>query len=265
MQLVIRVALFSFLFSVSSSVFAAGGFTWMGAVVHRFHLPHGSEVVITFSLVGIFLVGMGILYRIKIARVANIVIPDRGVSCRNIIEAYGQFIYNQCRVILGPNKVRQYFPFLATLFIFILISNVVGLIPGFLPPTEHLATTLALGVLAFVYYNYKGCQEVGVWNYFKHFAGPMLVLAPMVFPIEILSNLIRPLSLALRLRGNMYGDHVVLGVFTDLAPGGLIIPVIFLFMGLLVSFIQAYVFTSLTMVYISLATSHHDHDEAPHH
>ena len=169
----------------------------------------------------------------------------------------------QCRV--RTRSRAQVFPFIATLFLFIFFSNIIGLVPGFLPPTEYLTTTFALGILTFIYYNYKGCREVGTLNYLKHFAGPMFLLAPLVFPIEILSNLIRPVSLALRLRGNMYGDHIVLSVFTELSPGGLIIPIIFLFMGLLVSFIQAYVFTSLTMVYISLATAHHDHGGAESH
>ena len=249
----------------SSSAFAGSGFTWMGSLAHALNLPHGGDTVLTFALAGLLLVLAGVCYRIKIAKVENVVLPDKGISFRNLVEAYGQFIYDQCKAVLGESKAPQYFPFIATLFLLILICNILGLVPGFLPPTEHLTTTFALGVLAFVYYNYKGCREVGTWNYFKHFMGPMLALAPLVFPIEILSNLIRPVSLALRLRGNMYGDHIVLSVFSELAPGGLIIPVVFLFMGLLVSCIQAYVFTSLTMVYISLATAHHDHEGSEHH
>ena len=131
--------------------------------------------------------------------------------------------------------------------------------PGFLPPTENLNTTLALGVFAFVYYNIQGCKAQGTWNYIKHFAGPLWYMAVLIFPIEIISNLVRPLSLALRLRYNIFGDHVAMGIFSDLVP--LFVPVIFLFLGLLVSVIQAYVFSTLTMVYISLATAHHDHDE----
>lgn len=250
--------------ALNAPAMAASGFTWMGALAHGLHLPHGSDTVMTFAFVGLILVLIGIFYRAKVGNVENVVLPDKGVSFRNLVEAYGQFIYDQCKAALGEKQAPQYFPFMATLFLFILFSNIIGLIPGFLPPTEHLTTTFALGILSFVYYNYRGCREVGVWNYLKHFAGPMLALAPLVFPIEILSNLIRPVSLALRLRGNMYGDHIVLSVFSELAPGGLVIPVIFLFMGLLVSFIQAYVFTSLTMVYISLATAHHDHGDSSH-
>ena len=93
--------------------------------------------------------------------------------------------------------------------------------------------------------------------------GPVWNLAPLIFVIEIISHCVRPLSLALRLRGNMYGDHLVLSIFSDLVPLG--VPVIFLFIGLFVCFVQAFVFSLLSMVYISLATEHHDHDEAEAH
>jgi len=104
---------------------------------------------------------------------------------------------------------------------------------------------------------------MGTINYIKHFAGPLWYMAVLIFPIEILSNFVRPISLALRLRGNMYGDHLVLSIFSDLTP--IIIPIAFLVLGLLVSIIQAFVFTVLSMVYISLATAHHDHGEEEHH
>ncbi len=242
----------------SSSALAAGGFNWMNGIAHALHVP---QQVVTFGAIGLVLVVIGLFYRASVARVSNTIIPDKGVTFRNLVEAYGQFIYNQCKAVIGEDEAHKYFPFIATLFLFIFTSNIIGLVPGFLPPTEFLSTTFALGTVAFVYYNLKGCKELGVKNYLAHFAGPIWYMAVLIFPIEILSNFIRPVSLALRLRGNMYGDHIVLSVFSDLAPGGLIIPVIFLFMGLLVSAIQAFVFTSLTMVYISLATAHHDHDD----
>lgn len=242
------------------SAFAGGGFLWLNGIADMLHIP---QQVVTLGLIGSLMIIMGVAYRIRMANVDNVIIPDKGVTFRNLIEAYGQFIYDQCKTVIGEKEGPKYFTFISTLFLFIFICNITGLIPGFLPPTEFLTTTLALGVVAFVYYNIKGCKELGTWNYLKHFAGPMALLAPLIFPIEILSNFIRPVSLALRLRGNMSGDHIVLGVFSDMVP--YVVPVIFLFLGLLVSFIQAFVFTSLTMVYISLATAHHDHDDHGHH
>ena len=249
---------FAFCFLLSSPVFAAGGFTWMGQLAHWLHLPKGSEHFLTFGFIGAIIIVVGIVYCRRVAKLSRPFLPDSKISLRGLVEAYGQFIYNLCQASLGQ-KAPQYFPFIATLFIFIFLSNAIGLIPGFLPPTEQISTTLALSLLAFVYYNYRGCYEVGTWNYFKHFAGPMLALAPLVLPIEILSNFIRPASLSLRLWGNIYGDHVILNVFSELAPWGLLIPVIFLFLGLVISLIQAYVFTSLTIVYINLAIAEGDH------
>jgi F-type H+-transporting ATPase subunit a len=147
-----------------------------------------------------------------------------------------------------------------TFFITILISNLIGLIPGFLPPTGSLNTTIALGFFSFIYYNIIGCKVQGTFNYIKHFAGPLWYMTVLIFPIEIVSNFIRPISLALRLKSNMEGDHLVLSIFSDLVPYG--VPIVFLALGLFVCFIQAYVFTMLSMVYINLVVSHHDHDES---
>jgi len=250
---------------VSANAYAGSGFTWIGTLLHKFHIPL-QEHVATFLFVFAMLTLVGLVYRQKVAAADNAIIPDRGFSLRNVVEAYGSFIYGQCRSVLGEDQAPKYFKFVATIFLVIFISNAIGLVPGFLPPTENLSLTLALGAFSFIYYNVKGCREVGTWNYLKHFAGPLWYMAVLIFPIEILSNFIRPVSLALRLRGNMMGDHKVLETFLNLEIAGFNIAAIggaipFYLLGLLVCFIQAYVFTMLSMVYISLATAHHDHDE----
>ena len=230
----------------------------MGTLVNTFHLPI-AEHVLTFGLVGILLTVCGFVYRAKLKSASNTIIPDEGITFRNITEMYGSFIYAQCRAVIGEDEADEYFSFVSIIFLVILSCNLIGLIPGFLPPTEYLTTTLALGLFSFVYYNIKGCKKQGVVNYLKHFAGPLWYMAFIIFPIEIISNAIRPISLGLRLRFNIMGDHLVLSEFSKLVPIGL--PVVFMMLGILVSFIQAYVFTVLSMVYISLAVSHHDHDE----
>ncbi|MCP4913771.1 MAG: F0F1 ATP synthase subunit A [Oligoflexia bacterium] len=240
--------------------FSAGGFTWFGGLAEATQVKGH---VITFIFIGVLLTLVGIFYRSKISKVSNEVIPDKGITFRNIVELYGNFIYGQCKAIIGEKEAPIYFPFIATVFLVILVCNLIGLIPGFLPPTEYLSTTLALGAFSFIYYNVVGCKEQGVVNYIAHFAGPLWYLAILIFPIEIISNCIRPLSLALRLRSNMMGDHIVLTQFSDLVP--LVVPVVFMILGLLVSFIQAYVFTVLTMVYIQMAVAHHDHEEGHAH
>jgi F-type H+-transporting ATPase subunit a len=256
----------------STTAFASEGFTWLSQVAkvtgieEAFHHQeiHHYEHVLTFLLVCVLLVVAALLYRAKTANKDATLIPDKGITFRNITEMYGSFIMTQCRAVLGEKDAPKYFSFVATIFILIFLSNAIGLIPGFLPPTESINTTLALGLFSFFYFNIKGCKEMGTLNYLKHFAGPLWYMAILIFPIEIISTCIRPLSLALRLYGNMYGDHMVLGTFSNLAP--LAVPVVFMLLGLLVSFIQAYVFIMLSMVYVSLATAHHDHgDHHAHH
>lgn len=256
----IRFLFLTFLLFSSFNVYAAGGFTWIGSLTHSFHLS-GYDHVFTFIFIGFLLTAVGFVYRMKVSNVYDVVIPDNKVSIRNFVELYGNFIYSQCKDIMGESGAQKYFSFIATIFLVIFSCNIIGLVPGFLPPTEHFSTTFALGAFSFLYYNIKGCKEQGVVNYVKHFAGPLWYLAILIFPIEIISNFVRPLSLALRLKNNMMGDHLVLTEFSKLIP--LFIPIIFMLLGILVSFIQAYVFTLLSMVYISLAV-HHDHDEDHH-
>lgn len=244
-------------FLVSSEIFAAG-FTWIGTVV-----PKGTDHIFTFVFVALVILFIGIVYRSKVQKSSNPVIPDKGFTLKNLCEAYGHFIMNQAKSIIGEEEGPKYFSFLAALFLILVLNNLVGLVPGFLPPTENFNTTFALGAISFIYYNMKGCKEQGILNYLKHFCGPLWYLAFLILPIEIISNFIRPLSLGLRLRSVMYGDHLVLGIFSDLAP--IIIPIIFMILGILVSLIQAFVFTILSAVYISMAVAHHDHDEGHAH
>ena len=247
-------------FFLNSLAYANEGYTYTSGIAKSLNLP---EHVVTLIIVSLILIVLGLFYRSKLASLKNVVEPDKSISLRNIIESYGEFIYAQCRTVIGDKETPKYFEFIGALFLFILFSNLIGLIPGFMPPTENINTTLALGVASFLYYNYVGCKEQGTLNYLKHFAGPLWYMAVLILPIELISNAVRPLSLAMRLRGNIYGDHLVVGVFSSIFEpySQYLLPIPFLLLGLLVCFIQAYVFTVLTMVYISLATAHHDHGE----
>jgi F-type H+-transporting ATPase subunit a len=150
---------------------------------------------------------------------------------------------------------QKYVPLIGAIFVYILFNNFFGLVPGVTPATENLNTTLAAGLSVFVLYNAFGLKENGI-GYLKHFLGPLIWLAPLMLPIELISHLVRPASLGLRLMGNMTGDHTVLGIFLNLVPIG--VPIIFYVLGMFVCFVQAFVFSLLSMVYISLATAH-DH------
>lgn len=245
----------AFLFA-HSSAFASGGFTWLGGLSHSLHLPEHTVTLILTSLIVLIL---GFVYRLKVKSVKNPTIPDKGISFRNFFEAIGEFIYNLTKNIMGEKEAEKYFPMVVMVFSFIFLNNVIGLIPGFLPPTDNLNTTLALGVFVFIYYNIEGIKAQGLVGHIKHFMGPVWYLAILIFPLELISHSVRPVSLGLRLKGNMEGDHLVLSIFSGLVP--YLVPIPFYVIGLFVCFMQAFVFTLLTMVYISLATEHHDHDE----
>ncbi len=153
---------------------------------------------------------------------------------------------------IGKNG-RRYFPLMGTFAFFILVSNLLANVPGFQPPTSNLNTTVALGVLSFFYYNYQGIRINGM-GYVRQFLGDPLWLAPLMIPIEILSHLSRPLSLSVRLFGNIFGEHTLASVFFLLAPIGL--PVVFAPLGVFVAFMQTFVFVMLSMIYISGAIEH---------
>lgn len=182
------------------------------------------------------------------------VVPDASLSARNTFELLVESIGGLARSVIGHHSER-YVPILATFFIFILCSNLLGLLPGFLPPTSDFDITFGLGVCSFLIFNYYGFKEQGM-GYLAHFAGPFWWLAWLIFPLEIIGVLVRPFSLGLRLFGNLFGDHLVLEIFTDLTKVG--IPVIFYFLGTLVAVIQAFVFTLLSMIYVALSVAHHD-------
>jgi F-type H+-transporting ATPase subunit a len=182
-------------------------------------------------------------------------VPDEKLTVRNFFEIVSEKLYGLAVNVMGKHGAEKYFPVVGALFLFIFVSNFIGLVPGLLPPTDNLNTTFALGAFVFIYYNFVGLKENGL-AYLKHFAGPVLWLAPLMLVVEIASHVFRPISLGLRLRGNIMGDHVVLGIFNDLLPYA--VPAIFYGVGLFVSLVQAFVFCLMTMVYISLSASH-DH------
>jgi F-type H+-transporting ATPase subunit a len=143
---------------------------------------------------------------------------------------------------------KAYFPLIASIAFFILASNLIALIPGFYPPTANLNTNAAMALTVFFMTHAIGVKEHGL-GYFKHFCGPVPWLAPLIIPIELVGHLARPLSLTLRLFGNMYGHEIVLMIFFTLVP--VLVPLPMMLMGVMVAFIQAFVFMLLSMIYIA--------------
>ncbi|MCM2278013.1 MAG: F0F1 ATP synthase subunit A [Oligoflexia bacterium] len=231
-------------------------FTWISLIPGLNHAPNH---VVMAALVALMLLITTFIARGQLLSVMKMtdggLVPESRLTFRNFFEIVAEKLYALTESVIGHHDAPIYFPVIGTLFVFIFTSNLIGLIPGFLPPTDNLNTTIGLGVFVFVYYNYAGFRAHGL-GYLKHFLGPMLWLAPLMLIIELASHVFRPLSLGLRLRGNIMGDHVVLGVFSGLVPYAL--PVVFYGLGLFVAFIQAFVFCLMTMVYISLSTAH-DH------
>lgn len=188
------------------------------------------------------------------------IVPPSRFSLRNLFEMVGDAIWSLTSGIMGEKNGRKYLPLIGTLAFFIFFSNVLSLIPGMAPPTATLKTNVALALVVFFVTHYEGIKAQGFKNYIKHFMGPILILAPLMFLIEIIGHLARPLSLSMRLMGNMTSDHKVVGVFFFLVP--FLVPVPFLILGTLVAIIQTLVFCLLSMVYINLAvTVHEGHDD----
>ena len=187
------------------------------------------------------------------------IVPPLRFSLRNLFEIVGDSIWGVVSSTMGEKNGRRFLPLIGTLACFIFFSNVLALIPGMAPPTSTLKTNVALAVTVFLITHIEGIRAQGVGNYFKHFLGPYLPIAPLMLVIELVGHIARPVSLSMRLMGNLFADHKVVGVIFMLAP--LLIPVPFLILGTLVAVIQTLVFCLLSMVYINMAITEHEHED----
>jgi F-type H+-transporting ATPase subunit a len=232
------------------------GFNWLSLIPGLGEFPNH---VVMAAIIAVILLVCTLTASAQLSKALKstegALIPEPKLTFRNFFEIIAEKLYALTESVIGHHDAPIFFPVIGSLFVFIFACNIIGLIPGFLPPTDNINTTLALGVFVFIYYNFAGLRANGL-GYLKHFMGPIVWLAPLMVLIEFAAHIFRPLSLALRLRGNIMGDHVVLGVFSSLVP--YILPVIFYGLGVFVAFIQAFVFCLMTMVYISLSTAH-DH------
>ena len=259
----------------------------MEAIDHPpiFHLPGIPDHVTYTWLAMIILAGVAFMATRRLELVPR--------GAQNAMEVVLEQIQGMIDDVMGPQG-RPYLPFIATLGLFILTANLMSLVPGLAGPTTNLNTTAACALVVFFAYHAIGLRKQGVVTYIKHFMGPVWWLAPLMMPIEIISHLARPLSLTLRLFGNMVGGHILLAVIFFLMGlngligwalhgglagalvGGLsgVIAVVFTVgflypLKMLVSFLQAFIFVMLTMLYIAGAIEHaeesHDGHAAAHH
>src|SRR5712691_9065715 len=170
--------------------------------------------------------------------------------------------------IVGPHGLK-YFPIVMTFAVLILVSNLMGLFPLFMTPTSATSVTFALGLTSFLYYNYVGIKENGLFGHLKHLAGPIWWIAWLIFPIELISNFIRPFSLGIRLFGNMFADEKVLETISGLHPPyshlwTIPFVVVLMFLSVFVASVQTFVFILLSQLYLS-EVSHPPHDKHAEH
>jgi F-type H+-transporting ATPase subunit a len=255
----------------------------MGVIEHPpiIHLPGIPDHVTYTWLVMIILVG------VAFAASRNVALVPRGAQ--NLMEVVLEQILGLIDDVMG-HEGRRYLPLIATLGLFILTANLMGIVPGANGPTANLNTTAACALIVFITYHLIGIRKQGLGRYLKHFMGPVPALAPLMVPIELISHLARPLSLTLRLFGNMFGGHILLAIIFVLmgldglmgwalsgsaagaivgSLGGVIMIVFtvgFLYpLKLLVALLQAFIFVMLTMLYISGAIEESEHHSEQHH
>jgi len=245
----------------------AGVHTTQGHVEHHeYKLGDIPEPWLLFSnalLVALVIVGFGIWATRRMAEI------PKGVQ--NFGEMIVETFVGFTRSVIGPGG-EKYAPLVGTLFLFIYISNLWGLIPGFHSPTSNLSTTFALGLIVFLYVQYEGIRARGIRGYLGHFWGPIPAAGILLFPVEVISEMVKPVTLAMRLFGNIFGEDTVIVVLATLGiavlPAFPFIPMHFpvLLLALLTTFVQALVFTLLTCIYLALQTSHEEHssEDAAH-
>lgn len=230
-------------------------------------ISHEYSHVAGSALVAIGLTALGLHVKSKLSKPDAHLLPEAKFSMLNfstlIVSGFRDLVNN----IVGHHS-EKYVPFVGATFLYILLMNLMGLIPGFLPPSENINTNLSMGLAVFLFYNYLGLKEHGL-HYGKQFTAglpgkghaPLLaiflsLIAGAMVLIESIGHIIRPFSLSLRLWGNINGDHTLVGVFNGLLPA--LVPIPFMLLGVFVCCVQAFVFSLLSTVYIKLAVSH-DH------
>ncbi len=228
--------------------------TWVGLIPGLNQLPGHVANAILISLLIVIMVLIG-TRKIRSLDPEELIVPEGKFTLQNLLESMVEGIVKLIGDTLGENVARDYLFVIGAGIFFILFCNLSGLIPGFNPPTGNINTTAACALTVFFLTHYFGWKEHGP-KYLKQFVGPFLWLAPLMIPIEIIGHLARPMSLSLRLFGNIMGDHLVAAIFVMLAP--ILVPVPLAFLGLFVAFVQTFVFTLLALAYFQGAISH-DH------
>jgi F-type H+-transporting ATPase subunit a len=223
-----------------------------------FHGPAGVQHVYAALFVLYLIAMIAVITDTSIRAAGKNLLPAERLTVVTFVELVVGTAYRMMSDIMGAKAARHFLPLIGTCAFFILLSNLVGLVPGFLPATDNFNTTIVLGLVIFVVTHIYGLKENG-WLHIKHFFGPIWWLAPLMVVIELISHIARPLSLAIRLMANMMADHMVLTIFCGLLPAVLFwvpIPLPMYLLGTLVAVVQTLVFCLLSTVYIAMAIEH---------
>lgn len=218
------------------------------AVQHRWAWDIPDHVIMAFLVLVISAVFFPLMSR-RISR-------DNPGTVQHILEGTVGALKSLLHEIIGHAGDR-YLYIIGAFTVFIFIANIFGLFYFLQPPTSNVNTTFALSISAFLFYNVEGIRRQGVLHYLKHFMGPVWWLAPLMFPIEMIGNVARILSLGVRLFGNIFGEHTATGIFMGLLP--FVVPWPMMGLGIFGAFLQTFVFIMLTMVYISGAIAAEEH------
>lgn len=249
----------------------ASGFSW-------FHLIPAVDHDTLFSSIGItkfnfvvlhawlaafVVVGLAIVARISLERAKRKqglerYMTDTTLTPRTAAEIYAGAIMGMMGDAMPKKEIPFFFPFIGGVFAYILFSNLISLVPGLLPPTDNVNNNVGIAIVVFIVFNAVGLIRDPV-GYLKHLWGPVWWLGVFMFPLEVFSLFLRPMSLTLRLTGNMFGDHMVFGLMSSLVP--FFVPTVFLMLACFVSAMQAFVFSLLSSVYIGLSLPHEAHGE----
>jgi F-type H+-transporting ATPase subunit a len=216
----------------------------------------GLEPIFGSLLVIAFIVYLAAGVRGEFRDLDHSVVPDKTLTTRTFLEAFAGYFYGMAKDVMGPKSAKRYFPLIGGAALFIFFSNSMALLPGLNPPTANLNVTFGCAIFVFIAFNYWGVKENG-WGYIAHLAGPKWYLAPLIFPIEVISTLVRPVTLSIRLMMNMAVDHLVGAIFLSLIA--VFVPIPLMFLGIIVILVQTLVFCLLTAIYIGLATEHAEH------
>jgi len=231
----------------SSILYGPVNALWHG-VQHRFAWDIPDHVIMAM----LFLVISAIIFPLASRRISR----DNPGGFQHILEMVVSGVKDLLHDIVGQHGDR-YLYIIGGFMVFIFISNIFGLFFFLQPPTSNINTTFALSLSAFLYFNTEGIRRQGLWHYLKHFMGPIPLLAPLMFPIEMIGNFARILSLGMRLFGNILGEHTATGIFMGMLP--FVLPWPMMGLGIFGAFLQTFVFIMLTMVYISGAIAAEEH------